>query len=46
MTQLQFIARCNELTVLPELALENDEIIEALKTKNDDLVIELLNNLF
>jgi hypothetical protein len=46
MTQLQFIAKCNELAILPELVLENDEIIEALKAKNDALVIELLNNLF
>jgi len=46
MTQLQFIAKCNELTISPELALEDDLIIEALKAKNDDLVIELLNNLF
>ena len=46
MTQLQFVAKCAELTIDPALVLENDEIIEALKTKNDDLVIELLNNLF
>jgi hypothetical protein len=46
MTQLQFIAKCNELTIAPELALEDDLIIQALKSKNDDLVIELLNNLF
>ena len=45
MTQLQFIVKCNELTIAPELALEDDLIIEALKAKNDDLVIELLNNL-
>ena len=42
MTQLQFIARCNQLTVDPELALENDLIIQALKNKNDALVIALL----
>ena len=42
MTQLQFIAKCNELTI----ALENNEIANALKTKDDALVIELLNNLF
>ena len=46
MTQNQFIAKCNELTIAPELALEDDLIIQALKSKNDDLVIELLNNLF
>lgn len=46
MTQLQFISKCMELTISPELALENNEIINALKTKDDELVIELLNNLF
>jgi len=42
MTQLQFIAKCNQLTVDPDLALENDLIIQALKNKNDELVIALL----
>ena len=46
MTQLQFVSKCMELTISPELALENDEIVTALKTKDDELVIELLNNLF
>ena len=42
MTQNQFIAKCNELTILPELALENDLIVSALQSKNDALVIALL----
>jgi hypothetical protein len=42
MTQSQFIAKCEELTVAPELALENDDIVNALKAKDDALVIALL----
>ena len=46
MTQSQFIAKCEELTVAPELALENDDIVSALRAKDDALVIELLNTQF
>jgi len=46
MTQAQFIAKCEELTVAPELALENDLIVRALQSKNDALVIELLETQF
>jgi hypothetical protein len=42
MTQSQFIAKCNELMLPPELALENDLIVRALQSKNDALVIALL----
>jgi hypothetical protein len=42
MTQLQFIAKCEQLSVAPELALENDLIVSALQSKNDALVIALL----
>jgi hypothetical protein len=42
MTQSQFIAKCNELMLPPELALENDDIVNALRAKDDALVIALL----
>ena len=42
MTQNQFIAKCNELMLPPELVLENDLIVRALQSKNDALVIALL----
>lgn len=42
MTQNEFIAKCEQLSVAPELALENDLIISALQSKNDALVIALL----
>jgi len=42
MTQNEFIAKCEQLTIAPELALENDLIVSALQSKNDALVIALL----
>jgi hypothetical protein len=46
MTQSQFLIACNEVNVLPEIALDNELIIDALRNKDDTLVIELLNNQF
>jgi len=46
MTQSQFLIACNEVGVTPEIALENDLIVEALKDRNYALVIELLLNQF
>ena len=42
MTQSQFIAKCDELMLPPELALENDDIVNALRAKDDALVFALL----
>jgi hypothetical protein len=42
MTQNQFAAKCAQLGVAPEIALENDLIVKALQAKNDALVIALL----
>ena len=46
MTQTQFIAQCEELTIAPSIALENEKIVNALKSKDDALVIELLQTQF
>ena len=46
MTQNEFIAKCDELMLPPELALENDDIVNALRAKDDQLVIELLKTQF
>ena len=46
MTQNQFLSECMNRTIDPDLALENDDLIEALKNRDDDLVIEILNNQF
>jgi hypothetical protein len=42
MTKNQFIEKCKQLGIMPEIALENDLIIKALQSKNDALVIALL----
>ena len=41
-----FNALCQQLSILPEIALENDEIVQALQDRDDDRVIELLNTQF
>jgi hypothetical protein len=46
MTKTEFMTLCQERTIDPSLALENDAIIEALQAKDDDKVVELLNNEF
>lgn len=46
MTQNQFDALCNEHGIHPSIALENEELREALKNRNDDQVIEILTNEF
>ena len=46
MTALEFLALCGEHNIEPAIALENDAIIEALKAKNDEQVIEILTKEF
>ena len=46
MTRLSFILRCNKNLIIPELALENDKIIKALKNRDDKKVFELLDTEF
>lgn len=46
MTKTEFMTLCQERTIDPSLALENDAIIEALQAKDDDKVVELLDNEF
>ena len=46
MTLNEFIAKCAELTIDHNIALENDEIIHAIQIENDALVIELLQTQF
>jgi hypothetical protein len=42
MTQNQFLTLCLEHNVLPEVALENDDICQALCERNDALVEQLI----
>ena len=42
----EFETLCGELLINPELALENENIVDALKDRDDEKVIELLKNDF
>lgn len=46
MTQSQFAALCIERTIDPSLALENDDVIQAIKSGNIELLIQVLNTQF
>jgi hypothetical protein len=41
-----FIALCLERTIDPSLALENPAVIEALKAKDDETVVDILDTAF
>ncbi len=42
MTEFEFIALCNENLIYPGIALENENIINALTNKNDELVKKII----
>jgi hypothetical protein len=46
MTQNQFTALCTERTIEPSLALENDDVINAIKSGDVDLLVSILDNQF
>ena len=46
MTKNEFIAICTEKTIDPVLALENDEVIQAIKSNDVDLLVTVLDNQF
>ena len=46
MTANQFNALCESRTIDPSLALENDELVEALKARDDEAVVTVLDNQF
>ena len=46
MTLSKFVSLCHERTIDPSLALENPAIIEALKAKDDETVIDILDTAF
>ena len=46
MTQNEFNQLCNDQLIDPSIALENDDIVSALRSKDDDLVKELLTTQF
>lgn len=46
MTKTEFVVICNEKTIDPNLALENDKVIAAIKLNDVDLLNEILDNEF
>lgn len=46
MTKNQFFTECEARTIHPAIALENDEVVEALQNRDDDEVIRLLDEQF
>lgn len=46
MTQNQFTALCTEHCIAPEIALENDDIVAALKARDDVEVTRILTEEF
>ena len=46
MTANQFNDLCESRTIDPSLALENDDIVEALKARDDEAVVTILDNQF
>lgn len=46
MTKNEFVSLCVSLTICPDIALEDEQIQEALRSRDDDLVKELLKELF
>jgi hypothetical protein len=46
MTHNEFVALCYEQCIHPDVALENDDVVKALKARDDELVQQLLTNEF
>ena len=46
MTQTQFYIECQNRTIEPSIALENDELVEALQSHDDEAVIRILDEQF
>lgn len=46
MTQNQFAAECAKRTIDPSTALENDDLCDALRERDDDAVIRILDEQF
>ena len=42
MTEIEFIILCNENLIYPGIVLENENIVQALKNKDDKLVKKLI----
>ena len=46
MTKSEFVAICEEKTIDPLIALENDKVVNAIKSNDVALLINILDNEF
>ena len=46
MTQAQFTQECAKRTIDPSIALENDELCDALRERDDAAVVRILDEQF
>lgn len=46
MTKSEFIAMCVERTIEPSIALENDDVVQAIQSNDVDVLINVLNSQF
>ena len=46
MTRLEFLTICEDYTIEPSVALECDEVVEALRARDSSAVIAALENNF
>jgi hypothetical protein len=46
MTQDQFNTLCQQHLLSPEIALENDDLVQALRDRDDERVVEIITNEF
>lgn len=46
MTKSQFVALCTARTIEPSIALDNDDVIEAIKLGDIELLTSILDNQF
>jgi len=46
MSRNEFLVLCSAYSIDPDIALENDNIVEALRDRNDDAVATILESEF
>jgi len=46
MTKSEFVALCVDRTIEPSIALENDDVIQAIQSNNVEVLINVLDSQF
>jgi hypothetical protein len=46
MTKSEFVALCVDRTIEPSIALENDDVIQAIQSNDVEVLINVLNSQF